>query len=66
MALYFICACKAAPSPPALTLTCAHKIFALPIVEDLVSVRLCHAGVDEKTGVPQLCDLLCQQLHSLH
>ena len=35
-------------------------------MEDLVSMGLCHAGVDEETGVPQLCDLLCQQLHSLH
>ena len=35
-------------------------------MEELVSVRLCHAGVDEEAGVPQLCDLLCQQLHSLH
>ena len=35
-------------------------------MEDLVSVRLCHAGVDEEAGVPQLCDLLGQQLHSLH
>ena len=35
-------------------------------MEDLVSVGLCHAGVDEEAGVPQLCNLLCQQLHSLH
>ena len=35
-------------------------------MEDLVSVRLCHAGVDEEAGVPQLCNLLGQQLHSLH
>ena len=35
-------------------------------MEDLVSMGLCHAGVDEEAGVPQLCDLLCQQLHSLH
>ena len=51
------------------SLTCAHKVSALSIaevMEDLVSVRLCHAGVDEETGVPQLCDLLGQQLYSLH
>ena len=50
-------------------LTCAHQVSALSIaevMEDLVSVRLCHAGVDEEAGVPQLCDLLGQQLHSLH
>ena len=57
------------PQPPLYFLTCAHKISALSIaevMEDLVSVGLCHAGVDKETGVPQLCDLLCQQLHSLH
>ena len=50
-------------------LTCAHKISALSIaevMEDLVSVGLCHAGVDEEAGVPQLCDLLGQQLRLLH
>ena len=50
-------------------LTCADKISALSIaevVEDLVSVGLGHSGVDEEAGVAQLCDLLGQQLHTLH
>lgn len=48
--------------------TSTDKIPALPIaevVEDLVSVGLGHAGVDEETGVAQLRDLLGQQLHTL-
>ena len=57
------------PAPAPLPLTCAHQVSALSIaevMEDLVSVGLCHARVDEEAGVPQLCDLLCQQLHPLH
>jgi len=49
--------------------TCAHKVPALPIaevVEHFVPVRLYHAGVDEEAGVAKLCDLLRQQLYSLH
>ena len=65
----FLLTLPLARTPPLYLLTCAHKVSALSIaevMEDLVSVGLCHAGVDEETGVPQLCDLLCQQLHSLH
>ena len=49
--------------------TCAHKVPALPVaevVEHFVPVRLYHAGVDEEAGVAKLCDLLRQQLYSLH
>ena len=63
--------CFSLPMQPPLhhPLTCAHKVSVLSItevMEDLVSVGLCHAGVDKEAGVPQLCDLLGQQLHSLH
>ena len=35
------------------------------VVEHPVPVRLGHLGVDVVAGVPKLCDLLRQQLHSL-
>ena len=36
------------------------------VMEDSVSVGLVHPRVDEEARVTQLCDLLCQQLHSGH
>jgi len=38
---------------------------ASEVVEDAVSFRLLHAGVNVETGIAQLGDILCQQLHTL-
>ena len=69
--MYFSLPQPPIPPPPPLQhpLTCAHKVSALSIaevMEDLVSVWLCHAKVDEEAGITQLFDLFDQQLHSLH
>ena len=54
--LYFFTSQNPLPhSPTPHPLTCAHKVSALSIaevMEDFVSVGLCHAGVDEETRVP--------------
>jgi hypothetical protein len=49
--------------------TRAYKVAAVAIpeiVKHAVAVVLHHLGVDVEAGVAQLCDLLGQQLHTVH